>query len=458
MNMGNHDEMNIQHLLNTTQDNDSKVDVLFLSELGMWPADQGFRVHGCQMIRALCEQGVRVRMASLRATEGAPGWLEQVRVTWPIATDQDEAAFRSGWKGKFGWLREKVASHQAVRMNEFAGAARLVRELKPKVVIALGQHGPLMLKGLEKAYPAVKRIWYAADEPVSFQLSCLRRDHRSVWKSRLRLTVIFALIEGLFARGLDGAIGVSPDDAKRLKWIGGIKRSVTIRNGVDLNTFDVGDHGTLPRSVVFWGRMDFDPNVDAMKWFVNEVWGELKGRAPDATLHIVGKNPTLSIRLLRGKAGVEVLGEVDDIRPYARTASLVILPMRCGAGIKNKLLEGAAMGLPMVVSDQAVRGLEVDADESPYVVARNREAWVEQIWSLWHDPVARMKVSQNARQWVERHHNWKDAAMKLVGFMNGMLEGKDWIEVQNSTPDIQNINNHKPASDQENDGGLRQAA
>ena len=450
--------MKITNTSRPQDQSDETVDVLFLNQLGMWPADQGFRVHGCNMLKALHKQGVRVRMATIRPTEDAPAWLQQLLVPWPYPRRLDLDAFQHGWQGPLMRLRRRIASHQGVSMQEFAGSVALVRKLKPKVVVALGQHGPLMLKGIQAAFPKVKTIWYAADEPVMFNVSCLKREHHSLWRNRFRNIIVSTLIELLFTRGLDGAIGVSPDDATLLKRIGRVKQSTIIRNGVDLKTFNVEPSGTLPRSLVFWGRMDFEPNIDAMKWFVNHVWQELRLRAPDATLHIVGKYPTLEVRQLANFPGVEVVGEVPDIRPYARAASIVILPMRCGAGIKNKLLEAAALGLPMVVSKKAIRGLKIDNSDAPFAVAKRKAAWIEYIWGLWNDPQSRLALMQGSRQWVEKHHNWKDAAIKLVGFMNGMLDPNDWIELDTSPrPRLKLASDEQPPShDADND--VRRAA
>ena len=407
----------------------AETDVLFISESGLWPPDQGFRVHGCQMLKAMHEIGVKVRISSMRETDGGPEWLNELLVPWEKASENDYEQFMEGWSGRFAKLRGRVASHQAIEPRDFAGAIRLVKKYRPKAVVAVGLHGPIMLKGLEQAFPRLKRIWYAADEPVSFHVSCLRRDDRSVWRSRLRSIALFGLLETLFSRGLDGAIGVSPFDSKRLKQIGGVRECVTIRNGVDLKAYDAEPFEGEEKSLVFWGRMDFEPNTDAMIWFVKEVWHRVLEREPNAKLKIVGKFPTNQILDLGNVKGVEVTGEVADIKPFARGASVTVLPMRCGIGIKNKLLEAAAMGLAVIASPHAIRGLEIDKNEKPFCIANQKQAWVDEIISLWNNPAKHQKQRMAARKWVEKHHDWRDAAAKLTLFINEILEDGEEVKL-----------------------------
>jgi glycosyltransferase involved in cell wall biosynthesis len=230
-------------------------------------------------------------------------------------------------------------------------------------------------------------------------------------------------IERLFASNLDGAIGVSPRDSTLLRWIGGIRNTMTIRNGVDLNYFRP-DRPTPcgsekhPRSLVFWGRMDFEPNADAVLWFSERVWPILRAKFPDAIWHIVGKNPTEHVQRLANRPGITVLGAVDDIRTHAAAASITILPIRCGAGIKNKLLEAAAMARPILASPKAVLGLNINnTDPKPMIVCPAAENWLQEIERLWADPQLRNALGLRALDWVRTHHNWTRAAQSLVEWL-----------------------------------------
>ncbi len=401
----------------------NNTDILFISELPLWPLDQGFRVHGCQMARALADDGVNVRMASLRPTTGdVRPWLGQMLTDWPTADDCDHERFMQGWSGPGARLRRKLAGHQAIDPRELAGLIPLVRELNPKAVIALGQHGPMMLRGMRSAFPEVATVWYAADEPIFFQLSCLRREGVTAIKRRAYLAGLYGVLQTLFARGLDGAIGVSPLDTRLLKLTSQVRRTVTIPNGVDTEYFKPANSRPHSGSLVFWGRLDFEPNADAVRWFARRVWPKLLERQPQAKWQIVGKGAGEKVRSLGAIPGIEFVGEVEDIRPYAHQAAATILPMRCGGGIKNKLLEAAAMGLPILASHKAVQGLSWPDHTTPVRLCRGPDDWVHQIERVWYDGMLSARLRHDARSWVQDDHTWPAAAKQLTAFINSFAK------------------------------------
>lgn len=396
-----------------------QLDVLLVSELPLWPLDRGFRVHGVNMLKSLHQAGLRVGVSTLRpADETMPGWLSERSYDWPTASAADIKRFGLGWSGKAFALRCKVAEHQALSGSELAGLLTLVDRVRPAAVIAVGQHGPALLRGLSWAYPNLPRVWYAADEPVSFQLSLLRREGLGGLRHRARLAIVFGLMQTLFNRGnpahrLSAAIGVSPRDTRRLARLGGCK-AVTIRNGVDTDLFQPDPAVMrLPRTCIFWGDLSFEPNVDAVTWFVHKVWKHISYRRPDAKLMIMGRRPCDAVMKLADEPCVELLPDVPDIRPYLRSASVAVMPMRCGHGIKNKLLEAAAMGMPILASPRAIHGLAFGEGRPPMIVCRRADQWLDGLEKVWSQPSLASTTGELARQWALERHTWAAAAADM---------------------------------------------
>ncbi|MCC7191923.1 MAG: glycosyltransferase [Phycisphaeraceae bacterium] len=434
----------------------SPVDVLFVSESALWPQDQGCKIHGAQMALAAARLGIRVGVACMQPTpiDATPD-LRRLILPWPDESAESIRQFKSNWRGPGAIMRKKIASHQGLEISRLAGVIDLVRQHRPSVVIGVGLHSVMMLRGLpstrkvrstpeistlsstdsrqekyEHRINAPQRVWYAADELVFFNLSCLRREPLRLFRFRMRTLALHTALEQFFARGLDGAIGVSPLDTLLLKEITGVKNAVTIRNGVDLNYFQPASvppyrHPAQPHSLSFWGRMDFEPNVDAVTWFVRSVWPSLRQRFPDATLRIAGKNPTPGVTALASVPGVSVIGEVTDIRELAFDSAVTVLPMRCGGGIKNKLLEAAAMGLPIVASPVAVRGLDFGAEFAPVIVCNKPREWFAAIAGLWSDTERAIWLGESARKWVEAHHHWNHAARQLLTWVDRLRADSD---------------------------------
>jgi sugar transferase (PEP-CTERM/EpsH1 system associated) len=134
---------------------------------------------------------------------------------------------------------------------------------------------------------------------------------------------------------------------------------IRLENGVDCESFDPAAVLPLPRQDARWlvmtGAMDYYPNSDAACRFAREIFADLRRRDARWRFWVVGRNPTAAVRGLREIPGVHVTGAVEDIRPYLRTATAVVAPLRLARGIQNKVLEALAMGKPVLASGAVCR-------------------------------------------------------------------------------------------------------
>jgi glycosyltransferase involved in cell wall biosynthesis len=129
------------------------------------------------------------------------------------------------------------------------------------------------------------------------------------------------------------------------------------------NCIDATEYQTpitpIPFDLVFSGKMDYRPNVDAVLWFADEVWPMVRAARPSATWAIVGQKPHPRLGRLREMAGVTVTGWVEDVRPYLAGASLFITPFRVGSGTRLKLIEAMAAGKAIVSTRIGAEGFPV---------------------------------------------------------------------------------------------------
>ncbi len=135
-----------------------------------------------------------------------------------------------------------------------------------------------------------------------------------------------------------------------------------IQNGVDSGLFAPAHnlpspYGKHEEPVVFTGAMDYWPNVDAVSWFVREVFPSILAARPNARFYIVGMRPAPAVMALAREPRVVVTGLVPDVRPYLMHAVAVVAPLRIARGVQTKVLEAMAMARPVVVSSAAAAGL-----------------------------------------------------------------------------------------------------
>src|SRR5690606_27432782 len=100
------------------------------------------------------------------------------------------------------------------------------------------------------------------------------------------------------------------------------------------------------------------PNIDAVRWFSNDILPLISNRHPQARFAIVGRAPTDEVRALEKLPGVTVTGEVADVRPWLAAADAAVAPLLLARGVQNKLLEAMAMARPVVASAAAAEGID----------------------------------------------------------------------------------------------------
>ncbi len=170
--------------------------------------------------------------------------------------------------------------------------------------------------------------------------------------------------ERSIARDFDCCLFVSEKEADLFRKFApeSDERISYFNNGVDADYFspdkaDFNPYQEDSKCIVFTGAMDYWANVDAVSWFVHEIFPLVRRDSSDAEFYIVGINPTDQVRELANIPGVHVTGAVNDIRPYLAHAALVVAPLRVARGIQNKVLEAMAMSRPVVLTSAAMEGI-----------------------------------------------------------------------------------------------------
>lgn len=129
-------------------------------------------------------------------------------------------------------------------------------------------------------------------------------------------------------------------------------------NGVELSALAPSRPPGSAPNVVFCGVMNYAPNEQGALWLTREVWPLVRQRRPDATLTLVGADPTRALRAAGWRdRTITVTGTVPDVKPYLWEAAVAAAPLFIARGIQNKVLEAAAAGLPAVITPAVAAGL-----------------------------------------------------------------------------------------------------
>jgi sugar transferase (PEP-CTERM/EpsH1 system associated) len=216
--------------------------------------------------------------------------------------------------------------------------------------------------------------------------------------------------ERTVCRRANRVIAASETDARALRDLDSSMNVSVIPNGVDTDHFVPSDKVcTKPLAefaMVFTGKMDFRPNVDAMLWFCDEILPRIRAEIPLAHMVIVGQRPTPRIRALCHRTGIEVTGWVSDTRPYVADAAVCVVPLRMGSGTRLKVLEAMAMGKAIVSTTRGVEGIDLTPGREA-LIADTPEAFTRAVVALLHDADRRRVLGRAARALAESKFDWR---------------------------------------------------
>ena len=192
-------------------------------------------------------------------------------------------------------------------------------------------------------------------------------------------------------------------------------------NGIDAAFFDPAASATQPDieegedpQLVFTGQMDYAPNVAAAEWMIEHIMPVLRKRYARARFHIVGRAPVAALKGRHGENGVRVWGEVPDVRPFLKSADLVVAPLLIARGVQNKVLEAMAMARPVVLTPGAATGIDAKDGEHFAVADAKPAAMIERIERLLEDPQACRAMSEAARDFVISRMSWASVQADLA--------------------------------------------
>jgi glycosyltransferase involved in cell wall biosynthesis len=381
------------------------VRLLFLKHLLTWPRSSGHDVGAYYMMKACGELGHTIALSY--STEPSPAALNGLRLDSRFSLSAGDAPAVADTSAT--WLQRRFQSFWGNQPAQIARLRQVVGEWRPDAVIAFG----LEVLGYFPALTGITRVWCAADEWIWHHLSQALLCDGSIGE-HIRGAAIKGLYERAYASAVDRVWVVSDGERRAMRWLGGMRRVDVVPYGVDAEYYRPGGETPEDWTAVFWGRLDFGPNIQGLQWFVRNVWPIIRSRVPEARFTIIGFNVTPAVRGLSDRDGISLLPDVPDLRQTVRRHSVVVLPLVSGGGIKNKLLEAAALGLPIVCTPRATLGL-CGSLAGVLETASDPAQFADSLIGLWRDAARRRLVGAAARAWVLRHHTWTAAAERALG-------------------------------------------
>jgi glycosyltransferase involved in cell wall biosynthesis len=308
---------------------------------------------------------------------------------------------------------------------------------KLDTLLSQNQYDVVQIEGIEMA-----AVWLNSKSKTSNQKSAIKNpksifdDHNAEWtlqktayetdraNAKRLHGALYSFIQfnklKAFEREVclaaDAVAVVSQPDADAIGSLDPRIKPVVIPNGVDCDLY-VPSEGVCAKplaelSVVFTGKMDFRPNIDACIWFASEILPLLRKETPLAHVSFVGQKPAPQVLALENLPGVTVTGFVPDTRPYIADAAVFAVPLRMGSGTRLKVLEAMAMGKAIVSTTFGVSGIEYTNGHDVLVADDPRE-FAQTLAQLMRDPARARALGANARRLAESKYDWRIVVPKF---------------------------------------------
>lgn len=208
-------------------------------------------------------------------------------------------------------------------------------------------------------------------------------------------------------------IFVSPIEAKEFNYKIKNNKSIDITIGVNYDYFSQKMINTKKDNyIVFLGNMNVAHNKDSVNYFIKYIFPTILEKEPDIVFRIVGKCTEEFKRNFEKYRNVEVTGEVDDIRKYVQDCCISVAPLLYGTGIKTKILETMAMGVPVVTNDIGNEGLGL-IDHKHVLLAKNNSEMVSRVLELIKNVKLQEKLIFESDIYIKNNHEWETILNKF---------------------------------------------
>jgi glycosyltransferase involved in cell wall biosynthesis len=428
------------------------LNILFLTQIIPYPPDAGPKVKTWHVLRYLVQRGHRVTLASFARPEEQAhvAVLEELCAqvyTVPI--------HRSRPADLLYWLRSHLTGRPfLIERDDFGAMQELVQcILATKTIDAIHADQLTMTQFALRASRSKRNPFRSNGASCSGHSPALIFDaHNAVWtivermgqNSPWFLKPILALeaervkrYEGKVIRRFDHTMAVTEIDRQALS----VAASSSPKGAhpplpaipvipIAVDTAQLQPVTRLPGSmdILTLGTLHYPPNADGIRWFMNEIFPLIQAQVPEATLTIIGKNPPKDFleHASHQPQSINVTGYVPDLTPYIEKAALMVVPVRAGGGMRVRILEAFARGMPVVTTTIGVEGIDAQPGED-VLVADTPSDFASAVVRLLRDEDLQAKLASNDRRLAEQHYDWKVVLKQMDTIY-------DQIEKQSTVP------------------------
>jgi glycosyltransferase involved in cell wall biosynthesis len=393
--------------------------ILLLTQVLPYPPDSGPKVKTWNVVKYLAQHH-DVTLASFVRGDQSEDVQRLKRYCSAVHTiPMQRAAWRDGW-----YMLRSFMTHRPFMIirDDRAAMRQLVDRLAAETHFDIAHADQLNMAQYAARVPGARKVLDA---------------HNALWLlyERLWQTMkpgpkkwlldrdwrLLKRYEGRVCQEFDAVLAVSEEDklalSEAIREAGQGARSILDITVIPI-AIDADEVRPAPRQpgashILHIGTMYWPPNIDGILWFIREVYPLIRAQRPTAVFDVVGARPPREIAdLSRDGTGIHVTGYVEDVTPYLEQAGVMVVPLRAGGGMRVKILNALAQGLPIVSTSLGCEGIQV-APGRDILVADSPQDFAEAVLRVLDDPALAMRLGDNGRQLAEYQYDYRRACLPL---------------------------------------------
>jgi len=358
------------------------------------------------LMESLHRRGHRLSLVARLRDEEAP----LVQETAPLCEHIVTVPHHGSLPGPraLAWVRSYLLLRQA--------AVRALRQWQPEVLHVEVTQSAFALLGLRRPRSSVRPLdvnWFMLEQ----RAAGLRGPRR--WAERAA-SWLFRWLEPWVYRRYDLIAAISEGD-RRLLAPRCRPRPVLILPLVPAARADAAVEPAIPPgpNILFVGAMYRTFNIQAVRWFLEEVWPQVTARVPQARFLVVGYDPPPEILACHDGKQLIVTGFVEDVAPWYRAAAVFVSPMRVAGGLLQKLIDALAAGVPVVATPVSNHGVGATPGQH-LLIADDAQDFADAVVRLLEDPAERERLAQAGQAFVRERYDLEAAIDRWEEGLSGV--------------------------------------
>ena len=397
--------------------------ILFFTPHQIWPANSGARLRNFYLATSLARR-CSVTLVQILQPDEAIVEPANSQLFDQVITARKSRSYTAGKliKGLTGPLPLTVLNYSSPDVTQRLST---LLAAKPFDIVQLESSHLFSYLEIFRSLPdppAVLLDWHNIESELMYRYASETPGLAKKLVAR-RTAGLLRQVEGQLLQRCDAHAVVSDREKSNLAEREPRARIEVIPNGVDTTAYNSPSiFNQVKKTLLFVGSMDYHANIDAVSWFVGDIWPGIARQAPDFTFVVAGRSPSRQVQELASDR-VQITGTVEDVRPFYSDALAVVVPLRVGGGTRLKILEAMAMGVPVISTRLGAEGISA-TDGQNILLADSAEETIASVTKLVRDPILRERLAREGRRLVTEEFDWNSIGERLYASHLQLLEAR----------------------------------